>query len=225
MTVWFSRMDSRLCITFWATFLCVHARILPQAIAQGHVRTFEVTNGDTAFFVAAERFVVMSGDTINRIDAQDMAQGNWTHTFTDGTFMCSGYYKDGRKDGYWEKRYPNGAIRYRINLKNGYLHGPCSFYYPNGVLREAGTFRVGLGHGSFRKYASNGQLASVEEFRIGRSHGVVSIYAETGKLIGIGRTSRGEREGIWRFVDPEKNSILEVLYRGGRTISFDRKAQ
>lgn len=184
------------------------------------IATYEVTNGDTARFIVDAR----QADTslaVNRLGTNDLPQGEWYHSFPDGTYKCGGSYIDGRKDGHWEKRFSNGALRYCIELRNGYLDGPVEFYYPNGVLRETGHFKRGLQHGVFTEYDPAGRLVRIERFRAGYSHGPVVLY-QCGMLVGSGITRRDRRSGTWRFHLDE--GTLVVKYRRGRMRSntFER---
>lgn len=203
-----------------------HSRILfrigfillldPSAIGQSFISTFEITNGDTVHFQVSIPQLVLGSDTLNRVDDHGLLQGEWYHTFPDGTYKCSGSYKDGRKDGHWEKCFENGALRYRIELRDGYLDGPATFYYPNGALRESGSFRRGLRHGVFTGYDPVGRMVRVEHFRAGYSHGPLALY-KGGTLVGEGNTVRDRRKGTWRFAYDD--ATLVVRYRRGRMIS------
>lgn len=201
-------------ILLWIGFILLLDR---SAVGQSPISTFEVTNGDTVHFQVPAPQLVIGSDTLNRVDDHGLAQGEWYHTFPDGTYKCSGSYKDGRKDGFWEKCYANGSVRYRINLRDGYLDGPAEFYYPNAVLRETGTFRRGVQHGVFKEYDPAGNLARVEHFKAGYSDGEVELFGRDGVLVGTGETARDRRTGSWRF-NYEEGTLL-VKYRKGRMIS------
>lgn len=191
------------------------AAFIPHLVWAQSISTYEVTNGDTAYFTVS----AVPSDTslaLNQLGENGLPQGEWYHRFPDGTYKCSGSYKDGRKDGPWEKRFTNGALRYCIQLREGYLDGPAEFYYPNGVLRETGSFRRGLQHGVFTTYDPAGRLARVERFRAGFSHGPTMLYMD-GLLVGSGATGRDKRRGTWRFKYDE--ATLIVKYRHGWMIS------
>jgi len=67
-----------------------------------------------------QAFRIIEGDTINRIDAEGLMQGEWERLHPNGNFRCRGVYRDGKKEGAWVRKYDNGQWRYQVHFQNGF---------------------------------------------------------------------------------------------------------
>ncbi len=83
------------------------------------------------------------GDTINKIDQDNLRQGKWyevqASAYGNEGFYAVGYYADNKKYGTWRSYTTTGIIMVEENYKNGYRHGKIK-YYDNGYLVCSGQY-------------------------------------------------------------------------------------
>lgn len=75
----------------------------------------EIENSSSLLKTSLKSFAISCGDTINKIDANGLKQGIWyvfkggpPESITSNHILDSiGYFKDGKKTGYWRQASPN----------------------------------------------------------------------------------------------------------------------
>jgi len=100
-------------------------------------------------------------------------KGIYYNKFTEVPFTgkingkTTGYFKNGKRDGFWLNYWKNGQLQSKINYKNGKLEGSWISYHDNGKLRDKGQYKDGLKEGSWFSYFGNGQLSSKVNYKDG----------------------------------------------------------
>ncbi|MDB5232562.1 MAG: hypothetical protein JWN76_3367 [Chitinophagaceae bacterium] len=82
----------------------------------------------------------VKGDTLNRIDQQNLKQGQWiVHLESmrgEPGYEEEGVFKDGKKEGLWRRYNLQGDIIAIENYRFGYKNGTSQYFNIAGILRE-----------------------------------------------------------------------------------------
>lgn len=94
----------------------------------------------------ANQFVLsVTGDTINRTDANGVSYGLWNvyheSRFGDDSFFEVGKFENGKRHGPWRTYTKGGTMLKEINYYNGYKNGEIKFY-DHGQLVCRGNYRA-----------------------------------------------------------------------------------
>jgi antitoxin component YwqK of YwqJK toxin-antitoxin module len=150
-------------------------------------------------------FEVYEGDTINRIDANNLKQGFWKifnrtknlPGYDPDQVVEEGPYKNSRKDGLWRRFFPNGKVKDEITYVNSRPNGYYKTYYENGQVQEEGTWKSNRNIGAFKRYYENGQVQQDFNFNnSGKREGKQVYYYENGQVMIEGEWSAGKESGI-----------------------------
>lgn len=89
--------------------------------------------------------ITSSGDTINRIDKNNLKQGAWQEIVTSDWDEQEGYeigrYYNSKKIGTWKRYSSEGILQHEINYNNGYKDGKAK-YYQEGYLFCIGNYKA-----------------------------------------------------------------------------------
>ncbi|MCX7954575.1 MAG: carboxypeptidase-like regulatory domain-containing protein [Bacteroidales bacterium] len=70
--------------------------------------------------------------------------GYWEYWYSNGNKKIEGYYVNGKKQGTWIYYYSNGNIRIKANYVNDEMDGINVWYYENGKKKKEVLFREGV---------------------------------------------------------------------------------
>ncbi len=152
------------------------------------------------------------GDTINKIDRQNLKQGYWIERTEalrgNPGFEESGEYVDGKKEGKWMRFSlmgdPIGYENYKFNLKNG----KQVYYNMVGPLREE----------SWRAILPSEGVDSVE---------VTDLHDES-KItwVKIENDGRSVKDGEWKFYNPNSGAVVktEKWQRGKQVVAEQQES-
>ncbi len=153
----------------------------------------------------AQNFKILNGDTINRIDNNNLKQGLWISFNEDtGKKIDEGIYKNGKKSGIWKKYYKSGTIKSEITYLNNIPTGYAKFYYANGNVSEEGIWKINKWTGNYKYYFENGKLSYDWNYNSsGKRTGDQKYYHENGNLMIEGDWANGKEAGALKeyYVD------------------------
>jgi uncharacterized protein (TIGR02145 family) len=99
-----------------------------------------------------------------------IAEGEHKVLNKKGNTIAEGYYKNGKKHGFWKEWY---------TIKDGEWH----FWYEKGVLKKECSYSNGKLDGEYRTWFSNGQLENIGTYKNGVIKGEWRYYDKNGKLL------------------------------------------
>ncbi len=146
----------------------------------------------------AQKYEIFNGDTINRIDNNNLKQGVWI-IFDNGTEKKTdeGIYKNNKKTDIWKKYYKSGTIKSEITYLNNIPTGYAKFYYENGNISEEGMWKINKWTGNYKYYFENGKLSYDWNYNSsGKRTGEQKYYHKNGNLMIEGKWSDGKEAGV-----------------------------
>lgn len=154
---------------------------------------------------AAQSFEIVQGDTINRIDENNLKQGFWKifgrmkrlPGYEPDQVVEEGNYKNSRKMGLWKRFFPNGKVKDEITYVNSRPSGYYKTYYDNGQVQEEGSWKNNRNTGEFKRYHENGQVAQSFKFNTsGKREGKQQYFYENGQVMIEGDWAGGKEAGV-----------------------------
>jgi antitoxin component YwqK of YwqJK toxin-antitoxin module len=155
----------------------------------------------TFLFILASAFSqsyeVIDGDTVNRVDSDNLKQGKWIQTNKNSNQKTGeGIYIDGKKEGVWKSYYPGGALLSEITYTNDRKEGPAKIYYENGTVAEEGYWKHNKWIGEYKSYHENGKIAVHWNYNEeGNRSGEQMYYHKNGNVKIKGNWVNGEQNG------------------------------
>ncbi len=127
----------------------------------------------TASFCFAQQnklkeYDVFLGDTINRIDANNMKQGRWVYFGRDKKGLKNkllkynqiteeGYFSDDKRNGVWKTyNIKTNKPKSEVNFVSGFSSGKAKFYSEKGKLIKEGVLKNGEWVGEYYQYDEKG---------------------------------------------------------------------
>jgi antitoxin component YwqK of YwqJK toxin-antitoxin module len=153
---------------------------------------------------AGQSFQIYSGDTINKVDENNLKQGKWIYfgnMKNDPAYKAEqkveeGQYADSRKQGMWKKYFPNEKTESEINYENNRPSGEYKIYFENGQLQEHGFWKNNRNIGNFTRYYENGNVSQKFEFNpTGKRDGNQTYFHENGQKMIEGNWAGGKEAG------------------------------
>ena len=145
----------------------------------------------------SQNFQMYQGDTINRVDANNLKQGEWVKFDPAGNVEERGPYVDNKKDGVWKGFYPSGKIKHEITYAKNRPDGYAKFYYENGKISEEGMWRINKWVGDYKYFHENGNLAYDWKYNeSGKRTGEQKYYYNDGSLMYKGDWNDGKKTGV-----------------------------
>ena len=171
-----------------------------------------------------QSYEMNGGDTINRIDVNNLKQGFWIYFgkdkkipgYGDGQKVEEGNYIDNRKTGVWKKYFEDGILQNEITYQNSRPNGYAKVYYSNGKLKEEGIWQGNKWVGEYKLYHENGE--KYHEFAFndnGKREGVQKYYYETGKVMIEGEWKEGKESGMVKEYYEDGALKSEKFFNGG----------
>jgi antitoxin component YwqK of YwqJK toxin-antitoxin module len=168
---------------------------------------YEIISGDSVRLFCNLNYYLTSVKCANisrycRMTASGEFQGPFIDIRSDSVLMAKGYYREGKKEGYFEEYYPTGQVRSKGSYKDDKPVNDWVFFFENGLpertirftgkdtllillTTEKGNILVSQGNGTF--------LARVER------------VASSPELMAKGSIENGKRTGDWRVYFPTLN--------------------
>ncbi len=160
----------------------------------------------------SQKFVLFKGDTINRVDKNNLKQGLWIY-FNDNyknKIYQKGYYKDGKKEGSWYTYYKNGNLNSEMEFKNNRQNGKVSIYYKNGKLQEQGYWKQNRWVGEYKFFFNSGKIKYLWYYDdFGKRTGKQTYYYANGKKQIEGQWTQGKESG--KITEYFKNGKVEKV--------------
>ncbi|HLG36239.1 MAG TPA: toxin-antitoxin system YwqK family antitoxin [Bacteroidia bacterium] len=165
---------------------------------------------------------IVKEEKINRTDRFGMKQGTWKELYENDSPKSEGFFRDGKRDGFFKEYDRNGRVVKKEEYRNDILmqtvqveqekYDVKKIYYHDGTVKSIGTYKKGLPEGVFREYDSKGNLTDTASIYTdgrlsrqgklddqGREQGVWKEFFEDGKVKSEGSYKEGKREGLWSF--------------------------
>lgn len=173
--------------------------------------------------VAAQKFEIHNGDTINYIDDNNLKQGFWKifgrmkklPDYQPDQVVEQGEYENSRKQGIWKMFYPNGKTKSEIAYVNSRPNGYYKTYYENGELEEEGEWKNNRNVGKFVRKHPNGEVAQEFEFNeSGKRDGEQKYYYEDGSIMIVAQIKESKEEKVTEYY-PDGSLKAEKVFVDG----------
>lgn len=100
----------------------------------------------------------------------------------------------------------------------------ATLFHGNGKMKFRGFFndeklktRVGV----FKRFNEEGKLISVQKYNFeGQKDGVYLYFNDEGNNVTSGLYLKGEREGVWKYTDAEKNKRARIVFKKGKVVDY-----
>ncbi|NUM49841.1 MAG: toxin-antitoxin system YwqK family antitoxin [Flavobacteriales bacterium] len=185
---------------------------------------FFIGNISLAVAGYGQSYEIYQGDTINRIDANNLKQGLWKifnrtknlPGYEPDQIVEEGAFKDSRKIGVWKRFFPNGNIQDEIEYSNNRPNGYYKTYFENGQVQEEGIWKNNRNIGTFKRFYENGQVSQEFNFNeSGKRDGNQKYYYDNGQLMIEGDWSAGKESGIVKEYYENGEIKAEKNFEGG----------
>lgn len=184
-----------------------------------------------------QSFQIYGGDTINKVDANNMKQEKWIYfgnmvnlpEYKPEQKVEEGKYRDNRKEGMWVKYFPNDKIMSEITFASNRPMGEYKIYYDNGSIQEQGVWKNNRNTGTFKRFHENGQPQQDFTFNeTGKREGTQKYFHENGQVMIVGNWNEGKENGELKeyYANGDLKSV-KVFNAGGmdeaKTQAFEPK--
>jgi len=155
-------------------------------------------------------FEIYEGDTINRVDENNLKQGFWQifgrmkklPGYEPDQVVEEGKYENSRKQGFWKKFFPNGKVKNEINYVNSRPRGAYKTYFENGQVEEEGSWKNNRNTGDFKRYYENGQVSQQFAFNTsGKRNGKQVYFYEDGQVMIEADIEAGKEKFVKEFYE------------------------
>jgi antitoxin component YwqK of YwqJK toxin-antitoxin module len=166
-------------------------------------------------------YIIVDGDTINRIDENNLKQGFWKifgnmrklKEYEPTQVIEQGKYANSRKQGLWTKFFSSGKTKSEIEYKNSRPNGAYRTYFENGQIEEEGSWKNNRNTSNFKRYYENGQVSQQFAFNpTGKRDGRQIYFYENGQVMIEADIEAGKEKFVKEFyedgsIKAEKNFI------------------
>ncbi|MCC7332329.1 MAG: toxin-antitoxin system YwqK family antitoxin [Flavobacteriales bacterium] len=158
----------------------------------------------------AQSYVINNGDTINRIDENNLKQGFWRifgsmkklPEYQPDQVVEEGNYESSRKQGLWKSFFPNGKTKSEIAYVNSRPNGVYRTYFENGQIEEEGSWENNRNTGGFKRYYENGQKSQDFVFNeTGKRDGKQTYFYENGQVMIEADLAGGKEKFVKEFYE------------------------
>jgi antitoxin component YwqK of YwqJK toxin-antitoxin module len=165
-----------------------------------------------------------SGDSINRVDDNNMKQGHWIITneekkypnFRPNQIVEEGKFTDSKRDGKWIFYYPNDKVKEILTYNNNRPNGYAVFYYANGNIKEEGLWKNNRWVGEYKYYYENGNLKNHWKYNEqGNRTGEQKYFYENGNLMIEGKWENGKEDGVITEFHEDGSVKSERVFENG----------
>jgi antitoxin component YwqK of YwqJK toxin-antitoxin module len=171
--------------------------------------------------VAQTPMVFIQGDSLNKMNNQNLKTGFWMER--SGEYTHQGSYIDGKKHGNWATFLSNDMLfkletwKYGLkdgislqfdrkskltgleNYKNDQLNGLCVYYAPaSDFPQKEMSYNMGKLEGMARIFYENGKIQEESFYKDNQKSGPSRWYGKTGRMIALYNYVNGQFEGLQR---------------------------
>lgn len=157
--------------------------------------------------------IVYPGDTINRVDKNNIKQGFWK--ISRGMIYESGYFLNGYKEGVWISYGVNGKPSLLEAYHQGKLNGPCFVFDENGSLRNERHMKDDKMDGRNASYDKDGNPIMLRNYKKGDLHGEYLEYYENGQIREQSFYKNGLKDSISTYKSENGEPIAIIHYKDG----------
>lgn len=149
-----------------------------------------------AAFSQYKNYVIgVKGDTLNRIDQNNLKQGKWVTRIEslrgEPGYEEEGVYKNGKKEGVWRHYSLMGDVLAIENYKWGVKNGVCSYYNLYGIEREE----------SWKATDPENPYDTIEVPDLNTD----AVYLRVVKV-----EASTVKQGVWNYYDPQLGLIIKT---------------
>ena len=130
-----------------------------------------------------------------------------------------GFFKDGKKEGFWRKYFKDGSLSSRKTYANGIETGPSERYYENGQLWRKGNLKSGKRDGIWKFYNKNGRLSIEGIYQAGIKNGIWKFFSHNNGQLSA-RVSRkdGKYDGLVEYFNKDGSLSRTLTYKDGELV-------
>ena len=130
-----------------------------------------------------------------------------------------GFFKDGKKEGFWRKYFKDGSLSSRKTYANGIETGPSERYYENGQLWTKGNLKSGKRDGIWKFYHKNGRLSIEGIYQAGIENGIWKFFSHNNGQLSA-RVSRkdGKYDGLVEYFNKDGSLSRTLTYKDGELV-------
>lgn len=163
----------------------------------------------TSFLQAQYKsYEIQDKDTVNIIDNNNLKQGIWRETWSNGDLKQETVYKDGKKDGLEITWYDHpDCVEQEAFYKDGKLDGSVTHYSKRCRKDFYETYKNGVKHGPEVEYYNNGFLKAEGVYKNGSLDGYYSVYDRRGRFSFESRSTNSEAD-----LKPNKDTINNIVF-------------
>ncbi|MBC7862200.1 MAG: hypothetical protein IAF38_04445, partial [Bacteroidia bacterium] len=174
--------------------------------------------------VPYKSFDVYLGDTINRVDKNDLNQGRWVYfgrnkkgnkfrLYKNNQIVEEGLYLNGKKTKVWKTYHNTGKIKSEITYTNDVPNGLAKFYNADGKIIIEGILNDKKWVGSYSVYDVNGNKITKDE--------AISHKRSMLKFSGSVKKGRKPLEGVKIVVERNDFEIDEYTTKADGSFAFE----
>lgn len=188
-----------------------------------HIYVIIITIFISSIGVAAQKYEILNGDTVNYTDENNLKQGFWKifgrmaqlPDYQPEQVVEQGEYQNSRKQGIWKKFFPNGKTKSEIAYVNSRPNGYYKTYYDNGEIEEEGEWKNSKNTGTFIRKHPNGELAQEFVFNDkGKRDGTQKYFYEDGSLMISAEIKDGKEDKVTEYY-PDGSLKSEKVFVDG----------
>ena len=171
----------------------------------------------SVLFAEAQKapYQIFNGDTINRVDAKGLKQGEWRKYYRTDTLYSRTFFINNKPVGVTKTWYESGKIKGIVTFEKSGLKAHAVSYYESGKVLAKGNYIDQKKDSTWNFYSENDALKSIENYKNGIATGNWKVFFEDGKIAEEKNYLNGKREGIYRQFNADSAStlIFEMNYK------------
>ena len=171
----------------------------------------------------------LSGQDVNKVDAQGRKQGNWRSMDEEGILKFEGAFVDNIPVGTFTYYYPDGKVKAISKMQEQGKRSQTKIFHANGRLMGEGNYLEKVKDSSWNYYSDfDGVRVSSEYYIKGKLDSTVINYYPKGGVAEEIPYSMGLKDGVWKqyftdgklklkatFVNDKLEGQMLVYYMNG----------
>ncbi len=150
---------------------------------------------NTGFSQWKNYIIGAKGDTLNRVDQNNLKQGRWfAHVDPlrgEPGYEEEGVYKDGKKDGTWRRFSLMGDLLAVENYRFGNKNGTCTYFTIAGMIRE-------------ESWKSIDPKNPYDTIQVPDLHDDTKVYTRVIRV-----DASVVKHGTWNYYDPSSGALIK----------------